>query len=47
MKTTCAMAMAGLLLLAGRTRSLAAGWDLAAGVIDSGRASAKLAALTA
>jgi anthranilate phosphoribosyltransferase len=35
------------LLVAGRARSIAEGWDLAADVIDRGRAQAKLAALTA
>jgi anthranilate phosphoribosyltransferase len=35
------------LFVAGRARSIAEGWELAADVIDSGRAQAKLAALTA
>jgi len=37
---------AAALMVAGRARSLAAGWDLAAGLIDSGQASAKLGELS-
>ena len=37
---------AAALFVAGKTRSLAEGWELAAEVIDSGRAAAKLAELT-
>jgi len=37
---------AAALLVAGRARSLVQGWDLAAEIIDSGAAGAKLAALT-
>jgi anthranilate phosphoribosyltransferase len=36
---------AAALFVAGKTRSLVAGWELAAEVIDSGRAAAKLAEL--
>jgi anthranilate phosphoribosyltransferase len=38
---------AAALFVAGKTKSLAAGWDLAAETIDSGRASAKLSELCA
>lgn len=37
---------AAALFVAGKTRSLAEGWDLAGGVIDSGQAAAKLKELT-
>ena len=37
---------AAALFVAGRTRSLAEGWELAAEIIDSGKAHAKLLALS-
>jgi len=37
---------AAALMVAGRARTLAAGWDLAASLIDSGQTSAKLRELT-
>jgi anthranilate phosphoribosyltransferase len=37
---------AAALFVAGQTKSLAEGWDLAGGIIDSGRANAKLGELT-
>ena len=36
---------AGALFVAGRTRTMAEGWDVAAETIDSGKAAAKLAEL--
>jgi len=37
---------AAALMVAGRARTLAAGWDMAIGLIDSGQASAKLRELS-